>query len=108
MALSVIIETSCPHTTHTWGVWFFVSFNDTIEDEMVSDDKTLAQQFGNRVRALRKKQGMTQEQLAEATGLSVNFVSFVERGLRSPSLANIGRIARALNVPVMELFNFET
>ena len=85
-----------------------MSFNDTIEDEMVSDDKTLAQQFGSRVRALRKKRGMTQEQLAEATGLSVNFISFVERGIKSPSLANIGHIAKALNVPVMELFNFET
>jgi transcriptional regulator with XRE-family HTH domain len=89
-------------------VWFFVSFDDTIEGAMVSDDKTLAQQFGNRVRALRKKRGLTQEQLAEATGLSVNFISFVERGIKSPSLANMGRIAKALNVPVMELFNFET
>lgn len=79
-----------------------------MDDETVSNDKTLAQQFGNRVRALRQKRGMTQEQFAEATDLSVNFISFVERGIKSPSLANIGRIAKALNVPVMELFNFET
>ena len=85
-----------------------MSSNGTMDDEMVSDDKTLAQQFGSRVRALRKKRGMTQEQLAEATELSVNFISFVERGIKSPSLANMGRIAKALNVPVMDLFNFET
>lgn len=85
-----------------------MSSNGTMDDETVSNDKTLAQQFGNRVRALRQKRGMTQEQFAEATDLSVNFISFVERGIKSPSLANIGRIAKALNVPVMELFNFET
>jgi ribosome-binding protein aMBF1 (putative translation factor) len=50
-----------------------------MDDEMVPDDKTLAQQFGSRVRALRKKRGMTQKQLAEATELSVNFISFAPR-----------------------------
>jgi DNA-binding XRE family transcriptional regulator len=101
MALSAVIETILSRVTHTWVVWIS-------DDEMVSDDKTLARQFGSRVRALRKKRGMTQEQLAEATELSVNFISFVERGIKSPSLANMGRIAKALNVPVMDLFNFET
>lgn len=73
---------------------------------MMSTGETLAQQFGSRVRTLRKKRDLTQEKLAEAADLSVNFISFVERGIKSPSLASMERIAQALNVPIMELFNF--
>jgi ribosome-binding protein aMBF1 (putative translation factor) len=61
---------SC-HTHKVCVVFRFVQWYNS--DEMVSDDKTLAQQFGSRVRVLRKKRGMTQEQFAEATELSVNF-----------------------------------
>lgn len=49
---------------------------------------------------------MTQEQLAEAAGISVDFVSLIERGLSTPSFATISKLASALNVSEEELFGF--
>jgi len=50
---------------------------------------------------------LTQEQLAEAVGCSVEFVSLVERGVNAPSVANLDKFARILRVEVKELFTFE-
>ena len=50
---------------------------------------------------------MTQEQLAEAADISVDFLSLVERGVNAPSFATLGRLADALGVPEKELFEFD-
>ena len=63
--------------------------------------------FGKRIRTLRKRNGMTQEQLAEAADISVDFLSLVERGVNAPSFATLGRLADALGVPEKELFEFD-
>lgn len=67
----------------------------------------LKKQFGVRLRLLRIQQQMTQEQLAAAANISVDFLSLIERGKNSPSFANLEKLARALKVPVQELFNFD-
>ncbi|MBL7181416.1 MAG: helix-turn-helix transcriptional regulator [Pseudomonadota bacterium] len=63
--------------------------------------------FGMRLRMLRMQQQMTQEQLADAAKISVDFLSLIERGRNAPSFTNIEKLAKALNVPVQQLFNFE-
>ena len=63
-------------------------------------------QFGDRVRALRKWKGMTQEELAEAANLSVDFIGLIERGVNAPSFDSIEQLASALGVEVRELFEF--
>lgn len=67
----------------------------------------LQRKLGKRIAALRKEQKLTQEQLAEAVGCSVEFVSLVERGVNAPSVAGLEKFARALKVEVKELFIFE-
>jgi DNA-binding XRE family transcriptional regulator len=52
------------------------------------------------VRAFREHRGMTQEQLAHASGLSKPFLSQIEGRVRVPSLAALRRLAAALDVPV--------
>lgn len=52
---------------------------------------------------MRRERGLSQEALAEATGLSANFVGEMERGLKAPGLAVIVRLARALEVSIHEL-----
>jgi transcriptional regulator with XRE-family HTH domain len=67
----------------------------------------LQRQLGQRIAALRKARKLTQEQLAEALGCSVEFISLVERGVNAPSVAGLEKFAKALKVEVKELFTFE-
>ncbi len=63
-------------------------------------------QFGQRIRHLRKERGLTQEQLAEITGLHHNYIGMVERGERNPALVNIEIFAKAFDLSLSELFIF--
>ena len=56
----------------------------------------LRQQFGRNLRRLRLQQDWTQEQMAERLGTSVNFLSFMERGMKAPSFENLERIGEVL------------
>lgn len=64
--------------------------------------------FGQHVRFLRSRLGLTQEEAAHRAGVHVTYLSGIERGIRNPSLKNIRSIAQALEVPTSELFVFET
>jgi len=57
-----------------------------------------------RLKLLRKKLGVTLELLAEKSGMTKSYLSKVERGLNTPSIAAALKLARALNVNVEELF----
>jgi transcriptional regulator with XRE-family HTH domain len=59
--------------------------------------------FGRRLRELRQKYGVTQQQLSVATGLTEGYISNMERGLKVPSLTTILRLAVALGCRVTEL-----
>jgi transcriptional regulator with XRE-family HTH domain len=59
--------------------------------------------FGAAVRARRLKLSLTQERLAELTGLDPTYISGIERGKRNPALKNIVKIARALKTSVAKL-----
>jgi len=67
----------------------------------------LAQLLGRRIASLRKRSGFTQEQFAEATAYSVEFISLVERGVNSPTVAGIEKMAQVLKVEPKVLFTFE-
>jgi transcriptional regulator with XRE-family HTH domain len=63
----------------------------------------LLKTFGRSVRSLRKRRGFSQEDLAEACGLSRNYISDIERGVRNPGLLVLVAMAKALKVPLQEL-----
>ena len=60
--------------------------------------------LGARIRALRLARGATLRQLAAQAGVTESFLSQVERGVASPSIASVQRIARALGQSIAELF----
>ncbi len=60
--------------------------------------------LGARIRALRAARGATLRQLAAHAGVTESFLSQVERGVASPSIASVQRIARALGQSIAELF----
>ncbi|UFU00172.1 helix-turn-helix transcriptional regulator [Radiobacillus kanasensis] len=64
------------------------------------------QQFGRTIRDYRRKKNISQEKLAELSGLHRTYISEVERGERNISLLNIVKIAVALEINVYELFLF--
>lgn len=51
--------------------------------------------------------GKSQEDFAEIVGMSVDFLSLIERGRNSPSFPKLERMARGLSRPVAYLFDFD-
>lgn len=68
----------------------------------------IEKKLGQRIAELRNKARLTQEELAEKSGYSTEFISLVERGVNSPSVAGLQRIADALKCEVRVLFTFST
>jgi transcriptional regulator with XRE-family HTH domain len=66
----------------------------------------LARKFGKRLRYLRRQKDLSQEQFAEMTGLSIDFVSNLERSVNTPSFDTLQKLADALDIHVFELFDF--
>ena len=60
--------------------------------------------FGLRVRQLRLARHLSQEELADRSGLHPTYLSGIERGHRNVSLLNIHRLASALGVAPADLF----
>ena len=60
--------------------------------------------FGSNVRYYRELKGISQEKLAELSGLHRTYISDIERFQRSISLANVQKIADALGIETHVLF----
>ena len=60
--------------------------------------------LARRIRGLRERKGLTQEEFASRCGISVSFASLLERGERSPSYETLVEVAQALEVSLSELF----
>ncbi len=60
--------------------------------------------LGQRIRELRKSLSLTQEQLAEKAGISVSFLSMIERGDRVPHLETLAMLSKPLGVSLAEIF----
>lgn len=61
--------------------------------------------IGEKVKNLRLKMGLTQEELAERSDLTKGFISQLERGITSPSVDTMTHIVRALGTNLAEFFS---
>lgn len=59
--------------------------------------------LGKRIKNIREEKNLTQQQIAEALGISVHTISKYEQGQREPSLDVMGKIADILEVELFEL-----
>lgn len=66
--------------------------------------KPILKVFGSNARRIRLKRKLTQEHLAEISGLHPNYIGGIERGERNLSLINIVRLSRALQCRISDLF----
>jgi transcriptional regulator with XRE-family HTH domain len=65
--------------------------------------RKVLQALGAQIRERRMGRGMTQRDVAESLGLSVAYVSLIERGGRNPPITTVFAIARVLGVPARDL-----
>ena len=65
---------------------------------------TMTVDVGHRLKELREERGISMRSLARASALSANALSMIERGLTSPSVSTLTKIAGALEVPVTAFF----
>ena len=63
--------------------------------------------IGERIRELRNQNGLTQEELADRTELTKGFISQLERGLSSASVATLSDIVTCLGTNLSEFFREE-
>ncbi|MCH7580696.1 MAG: helix-turn-helix transcriptional regulator [Chloroflexi bacterium] len=73
----------------------------------MSEADDLKRKFGQRVRALRERLGISQQEFAHSVKLDRTYIGSVERGERNVSLVNIHKLAAGLNVRAEELLNAE-
>jgi transcriptional regulator with XRE-family HTH domain len=71
----------------------------------VADDRDarISRAFGTRLRELRLRRRLTQSDVAERAGVSLVYVSQIERGLRNPTLGVVIRLAHAVRVTPCDL-----
>ena len=64
--------------------------------------------IGRKLKDLRVRKGLTQEELADRAELTKGFISQLERNLTSPSIATLMYILQCLGTNIGEFFNEET
>lgn len=69
---------------------------------------SLRERFGHRLRAIRLARKLSQEQFAELLGISVDFLSLIERGINAPSFENLDAFSTQLKMPLSVLFDFDS
>ncbi len=60
--------------------------------------------LGKNIAHFRRQAKLTQEQLAEKTDYSVDFIGLVERGVNAPTVARLADIAKVIGVDLWQLF----
>ena len=62
--------------------------------------------IGDRIRQLRKEKGLSQERLGDKSELHYTHIGSIERGEKNWSIDTLIKVAKGLNVEVVDLFNF--
>jgi transcriptional regulator with XRE-family HTH domain len=78
---------------------------DTLENGQFDDAIVLRRALGERISGLRRTLRLTQEEFADRTGISVSYLSMIERAQRTPHIATLARVAKELGVSVSQLFD---
>ena len=60
-------------------------------------------EIGTLLKQTRKSHGITLKDLSARSGLSISYLSMLERGLSSPTIANLNKICRAFNITLSGL-----
>lgn len=68
------------------------------------DDEIFLNQFGKRLRNLRKEHGLSQEELANDANIPINQIGRIERSEINTSIVTIYKITKALKINLVDFF----
>ncbi len=71
-------------------------------------DEIYLKTFGEHLKKLRLDKGFSQEELANASDVSLPQITRIERGVVNPTVCTLKSIAKGLQIKTSELFNFES
>lgn len=71
------------------------------------DEQELYIRLGKQIKFLRERANLTQEKLAELSGISLDYLGKIEVNINKPGLKTLIKISNALNLPIKVLFDFE-
>ncbi len=63
--------------------------------------------LGKQIKLLRENAHLTQEKLAEKSGISLDYLGKIEVDINKPGLKTLLKISNALNLPIKKLFDFK-
>ncbi|PWL77944.1 XRE family transcriptional regulator [Candidatus Gastranaerophilales bacterium] len=66
----------------------------------------IIQKIGKKIAYLRKNKKFSQERFSEKANISVIYLGKIERGEANPTLEKLIKITKALDVEIVEIFNF--
>lgn len=95
------------HSSDEFTIQLFVflyNCNAYSEFIMADREQKFLKAFGKRLAELRKRQGLSQEELADRAGLHAVAITYIETGKRLPKLNTVYKLATGLNVKVEILF----
>jgi len=72
-----------------------------------ADDKHIKRELGLRLQKLRESQRLTQQDMAELTGMTVEGVGRIERAVQEPRLTTLYRLSRGLRLTLAALLDFD-
>ena len=61
---------------------------------------------GKKLKRIREKRGITQEQFEEKTGINAKYISAVESGQKNVTIKTLDKIAKGLEIEIYEIFLF--
>jgi transcriptional regulator with XRE-family HTH domain len=82
-----------------------VNLNEKNKRKVIFDEEGL-RQLANRLKQLRSEKKITQEELAFRSELTLSQIARIETLKINPTVSTMFRIAKALDVEIFELFNF--
>lgn len=72
------------------------------------DENLIYKKLGQRIKQLRENAHLTQEKLAEKSGISLDYLGKIEVSINKPGLKTLIKISNALELQLKYLFDFET
>lgn len=71
------------------------------------DEKDFYIALGKQIKMLRENAHLTQEKLAEKSGISLDYLGKIEVNINKPGLKTLIKISNALTIPIKNLFDFK-